>query len=76
VAANNDLLGMSLREILERATKLIIQNSERFPNFDRRIDLEFVFHPIDPKIGRRHRVRTKLRITAVSELFDHTDETR
>jgi hypothetical protein len=69
-------MGMSVREFLERATLLIIRESERFPNFDKRIDIEVELNLLDPKIGRAHRVRTKLRVTSVSELFvSPADET-
>jgi hypothetical protein len=70
----NSILGMSVREFLERATHLIIRESDRFPRFDKRIDIEFELDIHDVKIGRNHRVKTKLRITAISCLFDNKDK--
>jgi hypothetical protein len=67
---------MSVREFLERATHLIIRESDRFPVFDKRIDIEVELDLHDSKIGRRHRVKAKLRVTAISCLFDtQQDET-
>lgn len=65
----DDILTFTVRQLLERSVKLILQESTHFPRFDKRIDLEFDVTIDDRKIGRPHPVRAKIRVTAISELF-------
>lgn len=63
-------LGMSLRELVERAAKIIVRDSKNGPNFEGRIDLYYDVEFFDAKIARTHRVRARVKITAASLLFD------
>ncbi len=64
------VLDMTVREFLERATRQIVAASTTEPLFDRRIDVMYDVVFEDPKSylmsGRRHRVRTRLKVTCAS----------
>jgi len=67
---SSGLLGYSVRELLERALKLIIAESTTGPAFDKRIDLKIDLSLYDPKLGRKHPVTAKVRITGRSRVLD------
>ncbi len=64
------VLDLTVREFLERATRQIVAASTTEPAFDRRVDIFYDVVFEDPKSylfsGRRHRVRTRLKVTCVS----------
>jgi hypothetical protein len=75
VTLNDDpILDMTVREFLERAARAIVSQSSRGPDFDKRIDLyydvEFRDPTLYPVMGKKHRVRTRIKITATSLLFE------
>ncbi|MEP6609228.1 MAG: hypothetical protein ABJA83_11180 [Burkholderiaceae bacterium] len=65
-------LKLSVRELLERAARLIVKQSTQGPDFDRRIDLFYDVDLKDHKLGRKHRVRVRLKVTAASLIFADT----
>jgi hypothetical protein len=72
MTGDDSILDISVRELLERGARLIVQQSTRGPDFERRIDLYYDIDLKDPKLGRKHRVRVRLKVTAASLIFDET----
>lgn len=72
MTGDDSILDISVRELLERGARLIVQHSTRGPDFERRIDLYYDIDLKDPKLGRKHRVRVRLKVTAASLIFDET----
>jgi len=69
----DDLQDLALTDVVQRAGKAILKHSERWPDFDKRIDLfyDIVLH--DSKLGREHRIRVRVRFTAESLIFHNTE---
>ena len=74
MVVNDQTLDMTVREFLERAARTIVAQSTRGPDFDKRIDLyydiEFSDSAVGSIIGKKHRIRTRLKVTATSLLFE------
>ena len=72
VTDDDPLLDMSVRDLLKRSARLIVKQSARGPDFERRIDLFYDVDLKDPKLGRKHRVRVRIKVTAASLIFADT----
>lgn len=67
---NSGLLGYSVRELLERAMKLIIAESTTGPAFDKHVAFEVDLNLYDPKIGRKHPVTARVKIKGRSRILE------
>ena len=61
---------MSVRELAQRAAKLIMQNSKGGPAFERRIDLFEDVTVWDEKLQRKHPITIRLRVTVRSRILE------
>ena len=69
---DDPLLDMSVRDLMKRSARLIVNQSKRGPDFERRVDLFYDVDLQDKKLGRKHRVRVRLKLTASSLIFADT----
>ena len=77
MSRSDSVLGMSMREFIEKAAKLIVKHSERGPDFDKRIDYYADVELRDPTMpGGRHRVRVRVKVTASSLRFEEASAAR
>ena len=67
---NSGWRGYSIRELMQRAAKLILQASQRGPDFERRIDLYEDMDVWDPKLQRKHPIRVRIRVTVRSRILE------
>jgi len=63
-------LGYSVRELMQRAAKLILASSTRGPDFDKRIDRYLDLEVWDAKLNRKHPITVRLRITVRSRILE------
>ncbi len=69
----DDLQDLALIDVVQRAGKAILKHSTQWPDFDKRIDLRYDLLLHDPKLGRDHRIRVRVRFTAESLIFHDSD---
>ena len=67
---SSGFLGYSVRELMQRAAKLIMQHSTQGPKLERHIDLEQNFEVWDPKLQRIHPITVRVRITVRSRILE------
>lgn len=72
--SRDELLETPFGDVIAKAGKSIVKNSDSWPRFDKRVDLWYDVVLKDAKLGRDHRVRVRVRFTAESLIFHDVDD--